>query len=480
LLCRLLARQKAELKTNRKNREGNMKLTDGNPLTHGSRRQFLKTGSAALAATAVSWNAKSYAAIAGANDRVRVGVVGCGDRMKQSLIPAFLESAKELNFEFVAISDLWSRRRDEGVAYIQKLSGATVDAVRNNDELYARKDVDAVLVATADFQHALHGVEAVNAGRDAYVEKPTAHTMADAKAFRAAVHKTGKIVQVGTQRRSTPAYMKAAEYIKSGQFGDIVMVEMTWNVNQPGRWRRPDQVPLLKEEDTDWKRYLMNRPHVPFDARKYLEFRLFWPYSSGIPDQWLVHQIDTVHWFTGLPHPRSVVANGGIYLWKDGRENWDTMTAVFDYGPLDDPSKGFQVQYSSRFTNSAGGVKELYYSNGGMIDMDKQQVTPTGGLSAKEAAAMDMKENKLKAFSLSEEAQGSYTDANTGKDPMTSANMRNWMECVRSRKTPNASIEAGYSHSVALCMNVAAIQTGQKVTFDEKTQQVMAGGKVYA
>ena len=457
-----------------------MALIGGNSLTNGSRRQFLKTGSAALAATAVSWNAKSYAAIAGANDRVRVGVVGCGDRMKQSLIPAFLESAKEMNFEFVAISDLWNRRRDEGVGYIEKLSGAKVDAVRNNDELYARKDVDAVLVATADFQHALHGVEAVNAGRDAYVEKPTAHTMADAKAFRAAVHKTGKIVQVGTQRRSTPAYMKAAEYIKSGQFGDIVMVEMTWNVNQPGRWRRPDQVPLLKEEDTDWKRYLLNRPHVPFDARKYLEFRLFWPYSSGIPDQWLVHQIDTVHWFTGLPHPRSVVANGGIYLWKDGRENWDTMTAVFDYGPLDDPSKGFQVQYSSRFTNSAGGVKELYYSNGGMIDMDKQQVTPTGGLSAREAAAMGMKENKLKAFSLSEEAQGSYTDANTGKDPMTSANMRNWMECVRSRKTPNASIEAGYSHSVALCMNVAAIQTGQKVTFDEKTQQIMAGGKVYA
>jgi hypothetical protein len=93
---------------------------------------------------------------------------------------------------------------------------------------------------------------------------------------------------------------------------------------------------------------------------------------------------------------------------------------------------------------------------------------------------MGMKENKLKAFSLSEEAQGSYSDANTGKDPMTIANMRNWMECVRSRKTPNASIEAGYSHSVALCMNVAAIQTGQKVTFDEKTQQIMAGGKVYA
>ena len=89
------------------------------------------------------------------------------------------------------------------------------------------------------------------------------------------------------------------------------------------------------------------------------------------------------------------MANGGIYLWKDGRTNWDTMTAVFDYGPLDDPTKGFQVQYTSRFTNSAGGVKELYYSNGGMIDMDTQKVTPTGGLTARYAAEMKMKPNLL-------------------------------------------------------------------------------------
>jgi predicted dehydrogenase len=446
-----------------------------------NRRDFMKMGGAALAVAAVSWNAKSYARVVGANDRIGVGVVGCGDRMKGALIPAFHQNAQDMNFEFVAVSDIWSRRREEGSAYIQKVCGGdAVAQVRNNDELYARKDIDAVLVATADFQHALHGVEAVRAGRDAYVEKPTAHTMADARAFRDAVKETGKIVQVGTQRRSTPSYQKAAEYIKSGKFGDIVMVEMTWNVNQPGRWRRPDVVPLLKEEDTDWKRYLMNRPYEAFDARKYLEFRLFWPYSSGIPDQWLVHQIDTVHWFSGYPYPRSVVANGGIYAWRDGRKNWDTMTAVFDYGPMDDPSKGFQVLYSSRQTNSAGGVKEIYYSVGGMLDMDKQRVTPDGGLHAKAAAEMGMKEDLLDGFSLGEKAGPVSTAADTGADPMTSANMRNWMECVRSRKTPNASIDAGYSHSVALCMNVAAIQTGEKVTFDDKAERVMVGGKPYA
>ena len=325
-------------------------------MSHVSRRTFLKTTGLGLAAAGAS-SASSYANVLGANDRVRVAVVGFSDRARSSLIPAFLQHAAGENFELVAVSDLWSLRREQAVAHVEKLGGRRPDAVRNNDELYSRKDVDAVIVATADFQHALHGVEAVRSGRDAYIEKPLANTMEDARAIRQAVKDTGRIVQIGTQRRSEPVYQRACEFIQSGRFGDIVSVEMTWNVNQPGRWRRPAVVKQLREADTDWKRYLMNRPFEPFDPRKYLEFRLFWPYSSGIPDQWLVHQIDTVHWFTRLPRPRSVVANGGVYLWKDGRRNWDTMTAVFDYGPLDDASKGFQVVYSSRMTNSAGGTK---------------------------------------------------------------------------------------------------------------------------
>src|SRR5690554_7130175 len=107
------------------------------------------------------------------------------------------------------------------------------------------------------------------------------------------------------------------------------------------------------------------------------------------------HQINTVHWFSHLPHPRSAVANGGIYMWKDGRTNFDTMTAVFDYGPLDDPSSGFQVVYSSRQTNSAGDVKEYYFSNGGMLNLDKNTITPEGGLTEEHAAAMGMEPFQL-------------------------------------------------------------------------------------
>jgi predicted dehydrogenase len=437
----------------------------------------MKATGAGVAGAAVVSSASSYANILGANDRVRVGLVGFSDRCRSALVPAFLKNADALNFEIVAVSDIWSLRRDMAVAHVEKLTQKKIAAARNNEELYDRKDVDAVIVATADFQHALHGVEAVRAGRDAYVEKPLANTMADARAIRKAVKETGKIVQIGTQRRSEPVYQKAYDYIRSGKFGDIVCVEMTWNVNQPGRWRRPDVVPTLREQDTDWKRYLLNRPAEAFDPRKYLEFRLFWPYSSGIPDQWLVHQIDTVHWFTGLSRPRSVVANGGIYVWKDGRRNWDTMTAVFDYGPLDDASKGFQVIYSSRMTNSAGGTKELYYSNGGTLDLDKNVVTPGGGLREREAAAMKMKANLIAEQSLVEKATAMETAADTGADSSTTANMRNWMECVRSRKTPNADIEAGYSHSTALCMTIAAVQTGQRVSFDDAKQEVIVGAK---
>src|SRR5688500_6506502 len=235
-----------------------------------SRRGFIKKtalSSVALTAGTMGFSASSYARIVGANDRVNVGIVGFSNRCKGALIPAMLGHAKELNFEFTAVSDIWNRRRDEAVAFVKEKSGRTIQTARNNDELYDRKDVDAVIISTADFQHALHCKEAVEAGRDVYVEKPFAETMEDNRAARAAVEKTGKIVQVGSQRRSGSNYHAANDFIRSGKFGDIVAVEMTWNVNQPGRWRRPELTKEIRKEDTDWKRFLMNRPEVAWDPR---------------------------------------------------------------------------------------------------------------------------------------------------------------------------------------------------------------------
>jgi predicted dehydrogenase len=432
-----------------------------------NRRNFIHhagLGAAALAAPGIlASTARAATRIPGANSRIRVGIVGFSDRFKSSLGPCLQELAAAHNCEVVGISDIWNQRRAEGAAWYKESHGLDVPTYRNNEELYEKAKPDAVIISTADFQHALHCAEAVKAGCDVYCEKPFAETMADARYALKVAKASDRIIQIGSQRRSGQTYHAA--------------FEMTWNVNQPGRWRRPELTATIRESDVDWQRYLMNRPKVAWDPRKYLEYRLFWPYSSGIPGQWMCHQIDTVHWFTGLPHPRSVSANGGIYLWKDGRSNFDTMTAVFDYGPLDDPQSGFQVIYSSRFTNSAGGVKEIYYANGGELNLDTRRVTPNGGLGERYAAAMRMQPNLLAEQTLA--GQAAETAADTGGDPMTLAHMRNWLACLRSRQPTHAPVEAGYQHAIACIMANAAARTGERVTFDSKTQEVMAGGKVF-
>ena len=437
-----------------------------------NRREFIKKS--ALAGLGMSFSAGSYARILGSNERVRVGIIGFSDRFRQSLAPAFMAHAKSQNFAFVGVSDIWSRRRDEAEAYLKEKTwnDSAFFKARNNDELLDRKDIDAVIISTADFQHAIHCADAVESGRDVYCEKPFAESLDDARKALKAVEKSKKIVQIGSQRRSAPNYHAANEFIRSGKFGDISMVEMTWNVNQPGRWRRPKLVSEIRKEDTDWARYQMNRPKVEWDPRKYLEFRLFYPYSSGIPGQWMSHQIDTVHWFSGFDHPRSVVANGGVYVWKDGRSNADTFTAVFDYGPDNDKTKGFQVTYHSRMHNEAGGTKEYYYSNGGMINLDTNQISSEGGLQAKYAKEMNMQANLLTSMQL-EKGAPVETSANTGADDMTSRHMKNWMECVRSRKEPNAPARVGFNHSVANVMATMALQTGKRVTWDSTKQDVV-------
>jgi hypothetical protein len=165
-------------------------------------------------------------------------------------------------------------------------------------------------------------------------------------------------------------------------------------------------------------------------------------------------------------------------MWKDGRKNWDTITAVFEYGPTNDPTTGFQVTFSSRMHNGDERPAEIYYSNGGELNLNTNMVSSKGGLTKRFAEDMKMEANLLPEQTLSA-VEKVTVSANTGGDTLTSNHVRNWMECIRSRKQPNAPVEAGYSHSIATIMTNAAAHTGLKVTFDEKTQEVMAGGKAF-
>mgnify|MGYP006239190369 FL=1 len=240
---------------------------------HSNRRKFIKdasllsagviSGISGVSASSSSMSAESYRRIIGSNDRINVGIVGFSSRAKGSLIPAFQNHAKNQNCQIVGVSDIWNRRREDGKAFLEEKTGNKIKTWRNNEEMYDKNKIDAVIISTADFQHALHTVQAANAQKDVYVEKPFAETMADARVGLKAANDAGIVLQVGSQRRSGKNYHAAEKYIKSGAFGDVVMVEMTWNVNQPGRWRvYPNKVSDIRESDTDWKRYLMNRPDL--------------------------------------------------------------------------------------------------------------------------------------------------------------------------------------------------------------------------
>ena len=443
-----------------------------------TRREFCKT-TAGLAGIIAAGAAPSLYA-AGANERIRVACVGFSDRFRQSLLPSFFNHNKELNFDLVAVADLWKKRLyEDAKPNLEKWLGHSVETYRSDVELYEKaKDIDAVIVSTADFQHAQHAVHAANAGKDAYCEKPIAEDMYSANllldtinAKRKAGFAPGAVLQIGSQRRSGAAYHAAKEYLNSGKFGKLTYVDLCWNVNQSRRWRRSEElVKSLKREDVDWNMWLLDRDPAenPFDPRKYLEFRLFWPFSSGIPGQWMCHQIDTVGWYTGLQYPLSAVSSGGLYAWDDGRQSFDTFTTILEYGPSKLNEKGFQAIFSSRQTNAARGNVEKYYGPQGTIDLCDGTWSNEGVEGAKPVSGK-----------LTENYQKAETAANTGGDPLTSAHMRNWMECVRARKDPNASVDAGYGHAIALIMANAACRTGMKATFDPVKRQVVVDGKVW-
>ena len=449
-----------------------------------NRREFMRLGVAAAALPGILRAQQAPAKAAGAyyraNETVRVACVGYSDRFRQSLLPCFRGHMKSLNFDMVAVADLWKKRLVENaVPGLEKALGHKIAAYRSDVELYEKaKDVDAVIISTADFQHAQHATHAVNAGKDAYCEKPMAEDMYSANmlldavnAKRGAGFAPGAVLQIGSQRRSGPAYHAAKAYLESGKFGKLTYVDLCWNVNQNRRWRRSEKlVASLKKEDIDWNLWLLDRDPASyaFDPRKYLEFRLFWPFSSGIPGQWMCHQIDTVGWYTGLLHPLSAVASGGTYAWNDGRMSFDTFTTILEYGPSKLNDKGFQAVFSSRQTNSARGNVEKYHGPNGTIDLCR------GRWSNEGVEGRGRVEGKL-----TDNYQAAATAANTGGDSLTSAHMHNWMTCVRERKNPNASVDAGYGHAIALIMANAASRTGCKATFCTKTRQVLVNGKPF-
>ncbi|MDP9337535.1 MAG: Gfo/Idh/MocA family oxidoreductase [Acidobacteriota bacterium] len=429
-----------------------------------NRRKFLNNtakvigGGAALGSSALS-----YGRIAGANDRISVGHIGIGNRGTDlDQIASRLKQSH--NVEMTAVCDLWSINREKAQAANTVFYGKSPRTFGEPEQLLALRDVDAVIISTPEHSHSPILKLAAEAGKDVYVEKPMGNVLSEIKSARDAVRQYKVIAQVGTQHRSEPYPKLARETIQSGVLGDVSKIEIVWNYHGP-RWRGRKEVAQIREGDTNWTKWLMTKSQRQFDPRLYFEFRLYRDFSGGISDQWMSHGIDLVHYFMNESFPRSVTAHGGIFAWHDGRENPDTFQALLEY------PKGFLASYSTSFGNDSPSFTRYMGKQATLINL--------GGEGSPRYQLVEEKGNHEDNPDIDKQRPGRYLllpgDRDLppmGIDDLSVEHMANWIECMRDRRQPIATVENGFAQSVACIMATQAYWSGKKQYWDPQAELI--------
>jgi len=428
------------------------------------RRAFLGRSAGIAGGAALGATALSYSRILGANDRLSLGHIGVGNRGRE-LVQIAGRLKDRHNVEMTAVCDLWTGNRERARSANAEIYGRAPRAFPHLEDLLELRDVDAVLISTPEHSHSPILKMAAEAGKDAYVEKPMGNVLDEAKAARAAVLRAKRIVQCGTQHRSEPHPRAARDVVLSGALGDVSKVEVVWNYHGP-RWRGREEVSQIREADTDWRKWLLTKPYRPFDPRVYFEFRLYREFSSGIPDQWMSHGIDLVHWFMGDSYPRSVVAHGGVFAWPDGRENPDTFQALLEY------PKGFLVSYSTSFGNDSPSFSRYMGKKATLVNVGGEG-SPRYQLVEEKGTHEDNPDVDRQRAARYVLLPGETEPPPMGIDDLTLEHMANWFECLRSREQPHCTVEEGFAHSVACMMATESYWSGRKVYWDRASEAIL-------
>jgi predicted dehydrogenase len=404
-------------------------------MANRTRRDFLKQ-----AALGTAFLAYPHAAVLGANDRVRVGMIGVGGRGQQLLE----EVLAVPNIQLVAMADVYSRRRDEAR---KKATG--IQTFDDHRRLLDIKDIDAVIVASPLHTHARHFLDTLAAGKDLYSEKTMTWSIPEAEQCLAAAAQSGRIVQIGLQWESSGTLQDARKWIKDGIVGKVTQVESWMSRNTrhgEGQWVRP--VPSdCAAQNVNWSAFLNGRPDRPFDPYRLINWRLFWEFSGGNVSENMVHQIAWIMSALELPLPTAAFMSGGVFSEKDGREVPDTIAVTFDF-PND-----LVVTWQSTFSNKHFGLGERILGSDGTI---------AHGWGASEMVGGEDDEFIRYHPETINRPQGSEL---TGKTP-DQGHMANWIECVRSRKTPNAPVEIGYRSAIAVHMANLSYRHKQRTTLE--------------
>ena len=437
-----------------------------NSLPSLSRRHFL----GATAATAQS--ARSYGRILGANDRIQIGQIGCGSRGADHRQMLKLSAETDANFDFRSVCDLWALNRDKAAANAKQLFGAKPNTFKYSEEMLADPQLDAVMIATGDHQHARILAEVVRAGKDCYCEKPMANTLEDAKLARDVVKASNQVVQMGSQWLSDPYQHRVREMIRSGKLGKIVAISQSWNFNGP-RWHLPadPDVAAIREADTDWNRWLLGRTHRPFDPRVYFEFRIFKDFSGGITDQWYSHGSGLVHFYLDTFIPDDTLAAGGIFAWHDVRENPDTLQCVSTFA-----QRQTLYTYSTTFGNAYGdhtiirGTRGTLYSPGGEGSPQWWfAAEPQSGWGSNVVFPPRAGKTEPELVTI----PGHTEIPPVQQDDNQKFHTDNWFQCMRSRKVPNGSIDSGFGHAVAVVMATRSYREGKRLYWDRTNERIV-------
>lgn len=406
--------------------------------TSKTRREFLETvgqlgAGTLLAASTGLETTRGYAA----NDTIEVACIGTGGRCR-----ALMKSLANVpNVRIAAVCDIYEPHLAEG----RKLADPKAHASRVYRELLERKDIDAVVIGSPDHWHVPMTIDACNAGKDVYVEKPLTHDLSEGAAVIEAQNQNRKIVQIGTQQRSMTHILKAKELVDQGRIGRVLKVHLTWNRNTRSRMQKG---PLgIDPNQVDWKAFLGSAPEQPFDEYRFRNWRWFWDFGGGLLTDLMVHWIDVAHWFLDLDHPLQAAAIGDQFASKGVWETPDTIQCLLHY-----PNE-IQAYFEGTFSNARNGAMIEFMGTEGTlyIDRGRYEIHPEGG------------NGKAEEWILG-------TDPHRGRDFYDKPDgellhLTNWIECVRSRQTPHCPAEAGVSAASAAHLGNRAYRSGQVATW---------------
>lgn len=442
------------------------------------RRSFMKA--AALSVTAATTRINPlYAQAASpaptsANGNLHLALIGCGIQGQFDTRVAVTVPGVKL----VAVADCYDGRLE----HAKELWGEDVFTTRDYREILARPDVDAVLIATPDHWHKQAAIDAMNAGKDVYLEKPMIHLYDDGPAIIETARKTNRILQVGSQRVSSVIYAKAKDLLASGMIGKLNMVSAYWDRNSSmGAWNYC--IPLDASEQTcDWPRFLGSAPKIPWNAERFFQWRKWNDYGSGVAGDLFVHLFSGTHFITGSNGPTRAMATGGLRYWKDGRDANDMVLALFDY------PEGFNLSLHVNFED--GGEESegfLFTGSEGQMTISGNSVTiartppetEPGYFSvntfsdAMQKAYMDDYRKKYPVHHFSGKPPDLVQKYEAPKDYLDSYDhLHNFFNAVKNRTPVVEDPIFGFRAAGAALLANLSIKTGDMVGWDPETMKL--------